>query len=82
MASSHPKREYLPIPENMTPENVICFCIFIPDDVEHIAIFWGALDALTQRYSWGKPLTADSETVADYWREIIAENRVNFEGSY
>jgi len=44
-----------------------------------MAYFWGALQALGRRSSWGKPLTADSETVAEYWAEIIQENRDYFE---
>lgn len=51
----------------------------MPKDSEHLAAFWGALDALTQRYSWGKPLTTDSETVANFWLEVITENRECFE---
>lgn len=51
----------------------------IPDDVEHIGAFWGALSALTKRYSWGKPLTADSSIVSEYWEALYYLNRENFE---
>lgn len=77
--TTNKRREILPLPDNLTPSGRVCFCINIPDDPQHFAAFWGALNALTKRYSWGKPLTADSETVASYWRDIIADNRACFE---
>lgn len=79
MGLKNPNREYLPIPANLTPQDFVCFCIFIPDNVEHFAVFWGALSALGERYSWGTPLTAESEIVAEYWFGIIAENRLSFD---
>lgn len=72
-------REVLPLPANLTPDDRVCFCINIPDDPEHFAAFWGALNALGKRYSWGKPLSDDSETIAAYWMQIIQENRACFE---
>ncbi len=73
------KREVIPLPINLTPAERVCFCINIPNDPEHFAAFWGALDALTHRYSWGKPLTSDSAIIATYWRGIIQDNRDCFE---
>lgn len=75
----HPDREYLPIPQQKTPEKYICFCLFMPDNPEHFAAFWGALNALSEQYTWGKPLSTDSKLVADYWADILRENRRNFE---
>jgi hypothetical protein len=51
----------------------------IPRNSEHLAAFWGAIQALAQRYTWGKPLTADSDTLATFWAGIIAENRQCYE---
>lgn len=77
----NPKREVLPLPADLTPDDFVCFQIKIPKNVEHYAAFWGALDALAHRYNWGKPLTADSSIVASYWRNLIEENRECFEGA-
>lgn len=77
----NPNREHLPIPAVLTPENFVCFQIRIPHDSEHLAAFWGAVEALAQRYTWGKPLSEDSEIVADYWRVLIDENRECYEGA-
>lgn len=79
MGSSNPKRAYLPIPTVLTPDEFVCFEIRIPHDSEHLAAFWGALDALAQRYSWGTPLTDDSEVLAAYWRDLIISNRECYE---
>jgi len=81
VGTRNPDREYLPIPDNLTPEGRICFCINIPDDIQHIGAFWGALNALTRRYSWGTPLTAESEIVAAYWMQILEDNRDVYERS-
>lgn len=78
--ANNPRREFLPIPQNLTPDGRVCFCINLPDDPEHFAAFWGALSYLGKRYAWGKPLTSDSEIVARYWADIIADNRACFEG--
>lgn len=77
--SKSPKREVLPLPQNLEPTGRVCFCFNLPDDPEHFAAFWGAVGALAKRYNWGKPLTQDSETVARYWAQIIQDNRDCFE---
>lgn len=77
--SRNPNREYLPIPSQKTPPEYVCFCCVVPDNPEHFAAFWGALEMLAQRYSWGKPLTEDSEIVALYWADVLRENRQRFD---
>lgn len=69
------------IPANLTPERRICFCIEIPDDPEHFAIFWGNFNRLGWRAMWGEPLTSDSEVVAQYWQGVNAKNRESFESA-
>lgn len=75
------QREILPLPVNLTPSEYVCFQFRVPNDVQHFAAFWGAIDALAHRYNWGKPLTTDSAVIANYWRNLIEENRICFEGS-
>jgi len=81
MPSTNPRRAILPIPQNKTPEDIVCFCLFLPDDREHFAAFWGALGALAAYQSWGKPLSEDSYIVAAFWDSIIQDNRALFEAS-
>lgn len=75
----NPNREHLPLPADLTPDEFISFCITLPHDSEHLAAFWGAVQALAQRYTWGKPLTEDSETIARYWLNLINDNRECYE---
>lgn len=70
------------IPANITPERRVCFCIEIPDDPEHFAIFWGLFNRLAWRAMWGEPLTPDSEVIAAYWGEINRKNRARFEATF
>ena len=67
------------IPANPEPAGVVCFCINLPDDPEHFAIFWGALDLLTKPRFWDSSVEADREAMAAYYRQIVADNRVCFE---
>lgn len=75
----HPDREYLPIPQVLEPLERVCFQISLPHDSEHLAAFWGAIQALAKSYTWGTPRQPASFTVADYWLDIITENRVCYE---
>lgn len=79
MGTNNPKREVLPLPDVLEPPDTICWCIELPDDEQHLAAFWGALSALGKRYSWGKPLTADSQIVAQYWLKLLMENEASFQ---
>lgn len=74
----HPKRAYLTIPRTINPTGRRLFCFEIPEHPDHYASFWGAMESLTKRYSWGNPLTADSEAVANVWREVVDNNRARF----
>lgn len=69
------------LPADLTPERRVCFCIEIPDDAEHFAIFWSNFNRLGWRATWGEPLTSDSEVIAEYWRGINAKNRLSFEAA-
>lgn len=82
MATNNPRRAIIPLPQILEPVDTICWCIEIPDDEEHIAAFWGALSALGKQYSWGKPLTADSQIVAQYWLRLLRENIERFEDAF
>lgn len=53
-----------------------------PDDPEHFAVLWGFFESLTHRYTWGEPLTADSELLATLYAQIYDENREHFEGLF
>lgn len=67
------------IPPNLTPTERVCFCLNWPNDSVHFAILWGLLDELSHRYNWGEPLTADSDTLAQFYSQVIADNRACFE---
>jgi len=82
MSATNPKRAIVPLPDNLTPQYTTCFCFEVPCDGQHLAAFWGALDALSKRYFWGKPLTADSEIVAEYWRCLLERNRASFDEEF
>lgn len=54
-------------------------CIEIPDDIYHIAAFWGALDTLTWSKNWQRDEAHTAAQVSRVWTRIIdaANDRMN-----
>lgn len=76
-----PRGRY-PIPQIVIPASNLCLCLEWPDDAEHIAVLTGFVESLTHRFSWGEPLTADSETLAVLYSHIFAQYREQIEGIF
>jgi len=70
---------YWKIPNNPQPTERVCFCINLPDDPEHFAIFWGMFELLTRPMAWDNPNVATRDGMAAYYRQIFADNRACFE---
>jgi len=45
--------------------------MMIPDDPEHIAIFWGVVRALSDWQRWERESTKSGTLVAQVWREVV-----------
>lgn len=65
------------LPEVINPER-ISFCIQIPNDLNHILAFWGALNTLTWSKNWQKDEAHTAALVARVWDDVIAQARVQF----
>lgn len=50
---------------NTAPDNAVCRALFIPDDLEWIALITGALQELTFTYNWEKYGTITPQQAAD-----------------
>jgi len=59
------------IPAVINPENRRCIQINIPDDPEHIAIFWGVIRALSDWQRWEREPTKSGTLVAKVWSEVV-----------
>lgn len=59
------------IPAVINPPNRRCIQINIPDDPEHIAIFWGVLRGLSDWQRWEREPTKSGTLVAQVWREVV-----------
>lgn len=64
-------RGLFPIPTDPTPEGVKCITLMIPDDMEHEAVFAGALALLTKWNSWQKDGTTNARDCANTWRAAL-----------
>jgi len=59
------------IPAVIDPPDRRCIQINIPDDPEHIAIFWGVLRGLSDWQRWEREPTKSGTLVAQVWREVV-----------
>lgn len=71
------KRGY-DLPEVIDPDNRLCVTVLVPDDVRHIAAFFGALTALGQHWNWDDDGTGRKFDVARVWDEIAQQSQAKF----
>lgn len=64
------------LPVNPTTENRRCVMVNIPDDLTHIANFWGTLHSLSRASNYDASRLQDSYLAADMWRAIIEDARL------
>lgn len=60
------------VPDVVDPEAKVCVQLEIPNDVKHIAAFWGALGLLSKAYNWEDSYGNGSQA-AYVWRDIIEQ---------
>lgn len=65
------KRPPWKIPSVIDPPLRRCIKIEIPDDPEHIAIFWGVLRSLSDWQRWEQESTHSATLVAQVWRKVV-----------
>lgn len=70
------------IPQTVTPASNLCLCLEWPDNAEHLAVLTGFIESLGHAYTWGEPLTADSETLATLYQHIFNQYREQIEGLF
>lgn len=61
------------IPAVLTPPNRRCVVIYVPDDRDHYAAFWGALVPLAQWNNWERDDNHSGKILASVWRDVIEE---------
>jgi hypothetical protein len=59
------------IPDVIDPPNRRCIQIEIPDDPQHIAIFWGVLRSLSDWQHWEREPLHRGTQVAQVWRKVV-----------
>jgi len=58
------------VPDVIDPVEKVCVQLEIPNDVKHIAAFWGALEQLGKAYNWEDSYADGSET-AYVWQDVL-----------
>lgn len=65
----------IPIPAALTPVGTKCIQVNIPADPEWEGMFYGALNQLTNWSSYDRDDDHNGATVADKWKQVIADAR-------
>lgn len=65
------------IPETIDPPTSICVMVNVPNDLRHIAAFWGQLFALTKWYAWLGDEGHSGKELAEVWRNVYEEARAS-----
>lgn len=66
------------IPAVVNPAGSHCVRVAVPDDDQHRAAFWGALQTLTQWHNWERDPTKSGKDVAAVWAGVIASAHENY----
>lgn len=67
------------IPSVLTPEGRRCVVLYIPDEQQHIANFWGALLPLSQWLHWERDDDKSGKVLAKLWKTVIYDAWDRFE---
>ena len=71
MPSNQSNQNKKKLPENLTPDNFRCVTFMLPNDVEHLALFYGAVWTLSQQIWYERDEARSAKIVADYWRGLM-----------
>lgn len=66
------------IPKTIAPAGRRCVLLYIPDERDHIAAFWGCLFMLGQWVNWERDDAHSGAELAKLWRGIILDARKRF----
>jgi len=58
------------VPDVIDPAAKVCVQLEIPNDIKHIAAFWGALEQLGKAYNWEDSYVEGSQT-AYVWQDVL-----------
>lgn len=67
-------RGYL-LPAIIDPDRV-CVQLYIPNERQHIAAFWGTLNRLTRWYSWMRDSDHTAKQVARVWLDVLSDPQI------
>ena len=68
------------IPGTIDPESSECVKVAVPDDDNHRAAFWGALQTLAQWYNWERDPTHAGKDAAAVWAGVITAAHLSIGG--
>jgi len=73
-----PKNPGYLIPAVIDPVGSDCVRVAVPDDPDHRAAFWGALQTLTKWHNWERDPAKNGKEAAQVWAGVVASAHQNF----
>jgi len=73
------KIPFFPLPAVINPPKRRCITVAVPDDPEHVQMFYTALSLLAWWYNWERDPDHRAKDVAQVWRQVI--NSVDYLGT-
>lgn len=71
MSKRREGKAFLPLPDVVNPEGTICITFAVPDNLIHIANFWGVIDKLAHAYNYADDPAHTAVQVASVWRGVV-----------
>lgn len=72
MSKRYPKAKWV-LPDVINPPTRKCFTILVPNDVQHLAAFRGALLNLASATNWADDEAHTAKDVANVWKGIVVD---------
>jgi len=66
------------LPDNIDPDNDKCIRVYVPDEPEYIAAFWGAYEYLTAWLAWERDTQKRGKQAAARWKESFLRAREEY----
>lgn len=67
------RRLRYPIPDVINPSESVCIVVRVPNNIGHIAAFWGQLFALTRWYAWEADDDHSGALLAEVWKDVYQQ---------
>lgn len=66
------------LPDELEPSGYRCFKMYVPDEPEYIAAFWGSIDFLATWTAWERDADKNARVAARVWKDAVEISRFSW----